>query len=174
MGTIVKEETNVRIFEAKLHESKREIRREEMSKFVGRIVKMILLVLFLSVLALVIILFLTKSSSVVQVLLVTGGISFFVALSFMILKFTGVYTVLRISNPSNIQATDIAATLTLIGIFCFMAPILSGASYIPNLIESLENFMSTQKEQTEKVIEVTGESLKILKSLAIRNSPLPP
>lgn len=174
MEIIVKEETNVRIFEAKLHESKKERGREEMSEFVGKIVKMILLVLFLVVLTLVIILFLTKSSSVMQMLLVTGGISFFVALSFLILKFTGLDTILRITNPSNIQATDIAATLTLIGIFCFMAPILSGASYIPNFIESLENFISFQKEATEKILETTGESLKILKSLGTKTPPLVP
>lgn len=174
METIVKKETNVRIFEAKLHESKKERGREEMSEFVGKIVKMILLVLFLVVLALVTILFLTKSSLVMQMLLVIGGISFFVALSFLILKFTGLDTLLRITNPSNIQATDIAATLTLIGIFCFMAPILSGASYIPNFIESLENFISFQKEATEKILETTGESLKILKSLGTKTPPLGP
>lgn len=153
---------------------KKTIGREKMSKFVGRIVKTILSVLFLVVLALVIILFLTKSSSVMQVLLVIGGISFFAALSFLILKFTGLYIVLRISNPSNIQVTDIAATLTLIGIFCYMAPILSGASYIPNFIESLEDFISIQKEGTEKIIETTGESLKILKSLSTKIPPLVP
>lgn len=174
METIVKEKTDARIFEVKLRESKTDTRREEMSEFVGRIVKTTLLVLFLVVLALTIILFLTRSSLIMKALLVIGGISFFAALAFLILKFTGFYTVLKISNPSNIQATDIATALGVIGIFCYMAPMLSGAFYIPNFVESLENFISTQKEGTDKIIEATGESLKVLKSLDTRIPPLVP
>ncbi len=174
MKTIINEETNVRIFEAKLHEPKTDIRREEMSEFAGKIVKTTLVVLFLGVLVLTLILFFTGSPLITKVLLVIGGISFLAALAFLILKFTGFYTILQLSNPSNIQATDIATTLGVIGIFCYMVPVLTGAFYVPDFIKSLENFISIQKEGTEKIIEATRESLEVLRNLDTRIPPLTP
>lgn len=138
-----------------------------MSNVVGRIVRIGLLVLFVIVLVLTVFLFLTGSFLIMKTLLVIGGISFFAALSVLILKFTGFYGLLKISNPTGMQATDIAAVLGIIGIFCYMAPTISGAFSIPTFARSVQNFMSNQEG-------TTGEILKILRGLDARIPPSAP
>lgn len=159
MQTSIEEETNVRVFETELREAKKTIGREEMSELAGRTVRGALLVLFLIVLGLTVILFITRSFLTVEMLLAIGGISFLAALATLILKFSGFYRVLKISNPADIQATDIAAVFGLIGIFSCIVPTVYGVSSIPNFVLQVQNFMSNQ----QKIVE---EMLKILQNLA--------
>lgn len=158
MKTVIEEKTNVSVFETQLLDSKKTTRRGEMSKSAERMITAALLVFFLVVLGLTAYLFMTRLFLVVEILLVIGVISFLVALAILILKFSGLYKVVRISNPANIQATDIAAVFGLIGIFSCLAPTVYGVFSIPDFMIQLQNFMSNQQE-------TAGKMLKILQSL---------
>lgn len=159
METILEEETNVRVFETELWEAKKPTGREEM--------RIALLVFFLIVVVLTAILLITQSFLIVGILLVIGSSSFLAALAVLILKFSGFYRILKISNPTNTQATDIAAVFGLIGIFCCLVPTVYGVSSIPNFMLQVQNFMSNQQE-------ATGKMLKILQNLDKRIPKLVP
>ncbi|MBA7628875.1 hypothetical protein ES703_36372 [subsurface metagenome] len=91
-------------------------------------------------LALALSLFITRSLLLVEIIAGITLIAFLLQLEFLILKYSGLYAILGIKNPADINAVNISAVIALIGILNIGVLGLYGGMHGIQLVSDLRNF----------------------------------
>jgi len=154
METIIEKEVNVRIFDTTFLQTKKNRRSSKMSKTAAKIVRTGTIISFLIVIALALIFVFTKNLLIIKALMIIGGIFLLASLGVLVLKYTGFYKFLHLSNPTDLRATDVAIAFGVVGIFSITIPAIYGMLLAPVLISRLQIFMSNQQESTTKALKI--------------------
>jgi len=154
METIIEKEVNVRIFDTTFLQTKKNRRSNKMSKTAAKIVRKGTMISFLIIIALALIFVFSKNLLILKALIIIGSIFLLASLGVLVLKYTGFYEILHLSNPPGLQATDVAIAFGVVGIFSITIPAIYGVLLAPALISRLQIFISNQQESTTKALEI--------------------